>query len=782
VVSIMMEHSIKRLAIAFSCLALSGDRSFSNGLIGYGIEMYDPSCAYACQHVLSRSPLNCSTPTLSDHGKGFQTSAECFASDNSFLLSLAWCLHQRCNVDEEEAWMIDRYWDQDIVDGDMSMRYDFPEAVEICGDGPSEMLVPGEPLDEPCEVEMEDWMEAERSMRDFAWTEKQHSTFGLALLALMILMPLVLTCAQSLTSAISPSLEKMLLSHLIHPPLFRERTLFVRLLGETESLTRGQALLILFVIIINLFFTTLGFRVSMPNIFFNSSFRATQVLVANRAGVLAFANLPVMILYICRSNPLIRLTRWPFSTFTLLHRWIGYICILQAAIHSLIYLLMHLNTLVHKFTQSYWNIGALGSIALLTMVPMSLLLVRRRRYELFIDVHIVLAIVVIVTCYYHIYCNFGYRWGYQNWILLTAFIWGLERAVRLVKMATNGVRTARVEEFDDEYMVVTVEGVKGTGMAYLYFPSLGWRVWENHPFSIMASVAEKRPEKISKTLEYDNAVFDLVGSDDESEDGDEKSHLNIDQKDTVFHSDDSDTEASFTNEKEYDSQLWPESQPAISQKSPHSTALTHLKSPQDDHTNFFSTSTTTQKNTITGLSFLIRREQGTTARLFTNTLSHRVLIEGAYPTTISHSTAVSTSAHVVCIAGGVGISAILPVLRARASAGVGRTAVYFGTRSEGLVRSCGLEELGTNGEAMGIDVGVKVGKRWDLREIVWEEAGCQGDEEIGTIVRDGRGDKDVMVIVCGPPEMVADVRWAVVEANRRRKGRGVVRLMYEAFG
>jgi hypothetical protein len=32
-----------------------------HGFIGYGIDMYDPECAYSCRDALSSSVLNCST-------------------------------------------------------------------------------------------------------------------------------------------------------------------------------------------------------------------------------------------------------------------------------------------------------------------------------------------------------------------------------------------------------------------------------------------------------------------------------------------------------------------------------------------------------------------------------------------------------------------------------------------------------------------------------------------------------------------------------------------------
>jgi len=799
----MMSRRVMKLAIALSCLpfllsAHSKDPFVSYGIVGFGIEMYNPTCAFACQQVLSLSELNCSTPAAVDHlpghsGRGFDTSNKCFASDDSFLLSLAWCLHQRCNNSQDKVWILDRFWERDVQGADAGLKYQFSEALRIYGNGSRQVLSLGEPLKEPNEVGVENWSVAESSMADFAWVEKRHSIYGLSLLFSMILLPLILTFANSILTAVSPGSEGLLLSHLIYPSLFREPGFFARLLGEAASLGRGQAILILFVIAMNILFMALGFRFSIPNIFFSSSTKATLVILANRSGILAFANLPVVLLYISRTNPLIRLTGWSYTTFALLHRCVAYICIAEATIHSIIYFAMHLSVLLHKFTQQYWNIGMLGTAVLLAMLPLSLPFVRSRWYEFFIDTHITLAIVGVVTCYYHIYTKFGHHWGYENWILLAAFIWILETLVRGVKTAVNGLRYARTEEVDDEYLVVTVEGVKGTGVAYLYFPSMGLRVWENHPFSIMASAVDRHVEKIEKDIGHGEPTFDLVGSEDEDDDEDDDNDDNgndnddegrdlhlPDRKRARSPSAELEIEGPYQRQEGESFQTWVNQPSPLTPATPHSDTAMVPEFDRDEEAGLFkSHSNNIHNNIVTGFSFLIRRERGITARIFRHALTLPVLIEGPYPTTISLSNAALTSPHVVCIAGGVGIAAIVPVLRIRASAGMGRTALYFGTRSEGLVRTCGLAELMDRKDAVGIDVQIMVKGRWNLRQVVLRETACDGLHD-RQIQRGGPG--DVIVIVCGPPSMVTDVRWAVVEANQRRRNKaGIVRLIYESF-
>jgi len=44
-----------------------------------------------------------------------------------------------------------------------------------------------------------------------------------------------------------------------------------------------------------------------------------------------------------------------------------------------------------------------------------------------------------------------------------------------------------VEGTEGEYVRIEVEGVSLTGTAYLTFPTLSWRFWESHPFSVAYS-------------------------------------------------------------------------------------------------------------------------------------------------------------------------------------------------------------------------------------------------------------------------------------------------------
>lgn len=110
----------------------------------------------------------------------------------------------------------------------------------------------------------------------------------------------------------------------------------------------------------------------------------------------------------------------------------------------------------------------------------------------------------------------------------------------------------------------------------------------------------------------------------------------------------------------------------------------------------------------------------------------------------------------ICVAGGVGITAILPYLHAHR----GTTKLYWGLRSQGLVHALRDEIRGYNGEVI-------VGKRLFIKLVLQREF---ARVDAGT---------PVAVVVSGPRSMGEDVREFCCEAAGNRYGE--VRFLDENF-
>jgi hypothetical protein len=486
--------------------------------------------------------------------------------------------------------------------------------------------------------------------------------------------------------------------------------------------TFGQAIFICVAIVINVIYMTTGYRVHEPNIWDQTAVQRLIPLVADRAGALSFANLVLIMICCSRNVPILHVTKWTYNTMLLYHRWIAYICITEAVIHSGIYVYQFRTVLAKMFARPYWNWGVAATILICLIVPCSVLPLRKRTYEFFVDSHIVLSIAVFIGCYYHIYMVFQHERGYETWVYLAIFLWIIDRVLRAVKVAANGVHTSLITPVDDEYLRMDIPDVKGTGYAHLYFPGLSWRLWQNHPFSIVASVHDRLLYEGPSTGETDDFDEDRPLLPSDSTPVDEEDCYSVD-----------------------------------SLPSKTSTAGSSNATPKTNE-NFIA-----QTTSATGLTFYFRRHHGITAKLFNARARNiKVLAEGPYhPVPIPN---LATYPTLICIAGGVGITALLPVLRSHSC--IGRSALYWSTHSEALVEAVELDAL----RHAHVDVQVKIGERWDVHAIVRAEA------------RNGVGKGDVVVMVSGPNGMADAVRAAVVRVNLALLSkRGRVRLVEECF-
>ena len=110
----------------------------------------------------------------------------------------------------------------------------------------------------------------------------------------------------------------------------------------------------------------------------------------------------------------------------------------------------------------------------------------------------------------------------------------------------------------------------------------------------------------------------------------------------------------------------------------------------------------------------------------------------------------------VCVAGGVGITAVMPYLHAHR----GTTRLYWGSRSQGLVNALRDEICGYNGEVL-------VGRRLLVKLALQTE-----------LARFDSG-TPIAIVVSGPKAMCEEVRQFCCEVAMKRKGE--VRFLDENF-
>ncbi|KAK6213703.1 ferric reductase transmembrane component 4 [Colletotrichum tabaci] len=701
------------------------------GIIGAGKWMYKPTCAHACRRLIANCPLLCSEDGMPSahhkrHNHGGATPPECFLKDRAFLRTQALCMSQYCPRDNVAVSAMEEYWEGHLATGSVGdwsgalkpiMSYSEAlmfarEDVEAVGEGNMPTAVSKKPLNQTSLIAEEDWLPSYNGQKSFEDGENGHGANSLAIAITTVTIPILLSFIRFLparwTTPLTTRLDQPFFGH-------RHRTPLAGAVGLMP--TRGQALFIAYILITNIFLVVFPHSLLQPNYIADSDHAQLTIIVGDRAGVLAFANFVAIFLFSSRNNVLLWLTDWSHSTFLLLHRWVAYACIGQTVLHSTLmwYYYAEWSDWVAESKLPYWYWGIIGTLALCLILPLSVLPIRRRVYEAFLAGHQVLAVLVLVACFLHIWYLFEYKWGYEIWIYIAGGLWGLDRILRVLRVVRNGICTATVSIADSQgdYMRVEIEGIAAEGHVYLYFPTLSWRFWENHPFSVLSSFSGS-----STLLGSSNAssIPRLTGDPEKT-----VQSTGVGAREILPRADsgsDSDSRSST---------------------GPVRPCTTFLVRPQTSVTRILAS----------------RVPPGTS-------ICVPVLVESSYHA----NPAIRQLAHcstLLCIAGGVGISAVIPV--AKTFGGV-RARLCWGVRDESFLRVVDGEiaQLGSR-----VEVETRVGERLPIADIVVQEL-TRNDEK-----------GDIGVVVCGPAGMADDVRKALGElVAQGRVKRGVV-FIDEAF-
>ncbi|KAL4920652.1 ferric reductase like transmembrane component-domain-containing protein [Aspergillus aurantiobrunneus] len=217
------------------------------------------------------------------------------------------------------------------------------------------------------------------------------------------------------------------------------------------------------------------------------------------AGHLAVMNTPGLVLTAGRNNPLIPLLGIQFDVFNLMHRWVGRLIIIGAIVHvTCVVAAKAANTNMDATTYVVWHVpffiyGMVGFLGFVFILVQSVSPLRHAFYEVFLHLHILLAIMSFAGLWYHL----G-GLAQQYVLLATIILWGLERVARLGSLIWRNwgkQRTvANVELLPGSVARVNVAlartwNFRSGQYMYLYIPSLG--LWTSHPFSVAWASTEE---------------------------------------------------------------------------------------------------------------------------------------------------------------------------------------------------------------------------------------------------------------------------------------------------
>ncbi|KAF2019955.1 ferric reductase-like protein transmembrane component 4 [Aaosphaeria arxii CBS 175.79] len=722
------------------------------GLLGYGKTLYNPTCAFACRSVIRKQTLSC-TPTDSHQNHGtahnpVSTPAKCFVKDPTFLKTMALCIDTYCSLsDKPKISLLEDYWASHLGTGTLgdyqyvpvmsykdalaAAREDENNATTATGLGITSASVPkgltpykvssslpittggSGSLNKTSLVAPVQWQLQFNYLSDFEINEKGHSTMTIVIVVVAIAVPILLSLTQFIPATTVNSGWSRLKAVLIDAPVFG-RYHRTPVLGGLVP-TRGHSLYIFLISLLNLVLLVAPYTIKQPQASFTTKGKQLLSIIGNRAGTMAMGNAVALILFSSRNSFLLYLTDWSYSTYLLLHRWLGYWTVLHTIIHSamLCSYYVQAGSYSAEILRLYWQWGIVGTVAVCAIIPFSLLVIRQKLYEFFIVSHIVLSLLFLLGYYYHIWYVYTYNWGYEIWMFIAAAVWAVERLARLIRMAVQGSNTAVVtvlRDGDDEYIRIDIEGKDyKEGVAYLCFPSLSWRFWETHPFSVC----------------YSSSDFPQASS---------------------LHSH-SDAESNTSSRPNPDPEKGPNGN------------VTSVEARGVDI-----------RNRTSGTTFYARTRSGVTKALLNKAAASegrqvrlRILVDGPYNHSGRVHSQLERCSSILCITGGVGITACLAFLRDSKAKDIH---LFWSSRKSGLVADLTptLNALPSN-----VKVETLVGQRHDLDSIIRQ-----------ALLND-TGSGPLAILVSGPPGLADDVRVKVVQTVGSSKQSRPYLLLDEAF-
>ncbi|KAK8018801.1 hypothetical protein PG991_007991 [Apiospora marii] len=460
-------YSIRLLTVLPSALLLlpMPTFGFQDGIVGFGIDLYQDLCCQACHDALSTLFLNCTTfmeqpeGGASDEGMSGMggmgmdmdmpmgmTSDECRATNLPWLQTMAHCIQSRCDVDGYPSEKQAQCFSNHAVGGASEPTFEgsMPPVAPMV-ELPAEAMW----LNETSLVNGESYYSIHGTLGEFAREEYLHSRYSVIICLLTIGTVLLCGLFNQMTGRIS-SLQHWHQGSKLRAKL--RQTILLPALAGTRHLeplpgklgyvpNRALTLFIALFVLLNVVFSAVSFRSFQPNIYwFSSGFELCEY-VGNRTGILSLVNVSIAVLFAGRNHLLLALTGWSQTTFLTFHRWAARVATVQAVVHSIVYTQAYFEPgyggakeYASKASEPYFYWGIIATIAMCLAVAFAILPFRVRFYEAFLITHIALVILTLAATWYHLVPHFGYDYGYQVWLYIAFAFWGAERLARVARL------------------------------------------------------------------------------------------------------------------------------------------------------------------------------------------------------------------------------------------------------------------------------------------------------------------------------------------------------------
>ncbi|KAI9721255.1 MAG: hypothetical protein M1812_002416 [Candelaria pacifica] len=246
--------------------------------------------------------------------------------------------------------------------------------------------------------------------------------------------------------------------------------------------------------------------------------------LAVRSGMIAVAMMPWIIGFSMKANFITLITGIGHERLNVLHRWGGYLCLFLSLIHTVPFYVQPARERggMTVFRSYFSGGGYIYGTGIASLVPLiwlcvaSLPIIRRKMYELFVALHVPVAIVFLGMLFWHCH-NYLTSW---NYLFATLAIWVLSYVVRLFYLNwTNPWRMswligeeAAVTLLPENAVKVTIPTqMKWRPGQYVYLRMPGISLFENHPFTIASLCSDDFPSEYGTMYRDMTLVFRPFG-------------------------------------------------------------------------------------------------------------------------------------------------------------------------------------------------------------------------------------------------------------------------------
>lgn len=220
--------------------------------------------------------------------------------------------------------------------------------------------------------------------------------------------------------------------------------------------------------------------------------------LSSRSAQLVLMKLPLVFLFCGRNNFLLIFTGWSLNEFSIFHKWVGRITIIDAIIHG-----AAATNILEKWgvysiytrhdAHVHWGFASMAFMS--AIFAQSIHWIRRLNYEFFKYVHVCLSIVFLATTYKHVmYSYYGLPYMYACWA-----VWIFDHLVRWTRILISGFAKASFV-YHGGVLEITIHHSRwwqprGGYHAFIHVLTID-KFWQSHPFSLMRAVKEGEQDAI----------------------------------------------------------------------------------------------------------------------------------------------------------------------------------------------------------------------------------------------------------------------------------------------